>query len=183
MPDQRKKTELDELNMRKVLGENDLLVAEVHSINNDRTVNLHTPNVKYGVLEPGLLVEVDHKLVRRQKHHMFKLAGVHVVLGTNGQIFLSNKPREDLSVVKPGQHSQGEVKTISLLNSILKVLDFEGLEMSELLLQEMVAHCQGRGVQACQIMYENALDDYIGEMMRARIPQRINELSKHISFS
>lgn len=94
IPDQRKKTELDELNMRKVLAENDLVLAEVHSISNDRVVELRTPNAKYGALESGLLVEVNHKLIKRQKHHLLKIGKIYLVLGNNGQIYLSNKNRE-----------------------------------------------------------------------------------------
>lgn len=34
--------------MRKILAENDIACAEVHSINNDKSVNLHTRSLKYG---------------------------------------------------------------------------------------------------------------------------------------
>ena len=56
IPEQRKKNEEDEFNMRKIMQEGDLIVAEVHSVNNDKTYNLHTRNPKYGRLEPGSLV-------------------------------------------------------------------------------------------------------------------------------
>jgi len=42
--------------MRKIMQEGDLIVAEVHSLNADKTFNLHTRNPKYGRLEPGALV-------------------------------------------------------------------------------------------------------------------------------
>ena len=42
--------------MRKIIQEGDLVVAEVHSVNNDKSYNLHTRNPKYGKLEPGVLV-------------------------------------------------------------------------------------------------------------------------------
>lgn len=68
-------------------------MAEVHSINNDRTINLHTPNAKYGSLEPGLLVEVNHKLIKRQKHHLIKIGKIFVILGNNGNVYLTNRNR------------------------------------------------------------------------------------------
>lgn len=36
--------------MRKVMQECDMIVAEVHSLNQDGTFNLHTRNPKYGKL-------------------------------------------------------------------------------------------------------------------------------------
>lgn len=42
--------------MRSLFAENDLICAEIHSINNDRSINLHTRNVKYGKLQNGVLV-------------------------------------------------------------------------------------------------------------------------------
>ena len=56
--------------MRRIMREGDLIVAEVHSTNPDHSCNLHTRNPKYGRLEPGLLIEVSHRQIRRQKHHM-----------------------------------------------------------------------------------------------------------------
>jgi exosome complex component RRP4 len=75
--------------MRNVMQEGDMIVAEVQSLNNDRTVNLHTRNPKYGKLEPGTLVCLSHKLVKKQKHHMIQLNDVGMILGNNGNIWLS----------------------------------------------------------------------------------------------
>jgi exosome complex component RRP4 len=93
IPEQRKKNEEDEFNMRKIIQESDIIVAEVHSINNDKTFNLHTRNPKYGRLEPGLLIEVSHRQIKRQKHHMITIKGTGVILGNNGNIYLSNFKR------------------------------------------------------------------------------------------
>lgn len=70
MSEQRKKNQEDEFNMRRIMEEGDIIVAEVQSSNNDKTVNLHTRNPKYGKLESGVFIEVPHKLVKKQKHHM-----------------------------------------------------------------------------------------------------------------
>jgi exosome complex component RRP4 len=58
-----------------------LIVAEVsiyfyiqiHSINQDKTYNVHTRTQKYGKLEAGLMIQVPHKLIKRQKHHLITL--------------------------------------------------------------------------------------------------------------
>lgn len=77
--------------MRKMFGENDLICAEVHSINNDRTINLHTRNVKYGKLVDGILISVNHAFIKKQKHHFIKLKnGIDMIMSHNGNIWLSN---------------------------------------------------------------------------------------------
>ena len=94
LPQQRIKTEEDELNMRQILSENDLACAEVHSINNDKSVNLHTRSLKYGRLENGILINVHNKLIKRQKHHFVKLrCGVSIIFSHNGVLWLSNVER------------------------------------------------------------------------------------------
>ena len=93
MSEQRKKNQEDEFNMRKIMQEGDIIVAEVQSSNNDKTVNLHTRNPKYGKLEPGVLLEVPHKLVKKQKHHMICINGVGIVMGNNGSIWISGLNR------------------------------------------------------------------------------------------
>ena len=75
--------------MRKIMEEGDIIVAEVQSTNNDKTVNLHTRNPKYGKLEPGVLIPVSHKLIKKQKHHMLEINDVGMILGNNGNIWLS----------------------------------------------------------------------------------------------
>lgn len=90
IPEQRKKNEEDEFNMRRIMQEGDLIVAEVHSVNNDKTYNLHTRNPKYGRLEPGKLVEASHRQIKRQKHHLLSIGKVGLIFGNNGNMYLSN---------------------------------------------------------------------------------------------
>ena len=45
------KTENDELNMRNLFKEGDLVCAEINSKNNDNTINLHTRSQKYGKVD------------------------------------------------------------------------------------------------------------------------------------
>ena len=55
----RKRTAIDELNMRQFFSEGDLVVAEVRSIySGDGAAELHTRSLKYGKLRNGVLIVV-----------------------------------------------------------------------------------------------------------------------------
>ncbi len=104
----------------------------MHSINNDKTVNLHTRNAKYGRLEPGVLVEVDHKLVCRQKHHMIQLGVLSLIISNNGKIWISNVRRNDSLEAFALRKTQEEytveqIRGTSLVHNILKYLDWQKL--------------------------------------------------------
>ena len=76
--------------MRAYFVENDLISAELQSFHGDGPMTLHTRNFRYGKLENGQFVSVLPTLIKRCKTHFQTLpCGVHVVLGVNGFIFLS----------------------------------------------------------------------------------------------
>ena len=87
---QRRHTIEDELGMRKILREGDLVVAEVQSVFHDGSVCLQTRSTRFGLLRGGQVVQVPPNLVKRQKQHMDVLRdiGVGVVQGVNGLIFV-----------------------------------------------------------------------------------------------
>ncbi|CAI6332989.1 unnamed protein product [Periconia digitata] len=98
----RRRTAVDELNIRTFFSEGDLLVAEVQSLHQDNTASLHTRSLKYGKLRNGLFTSLSgagggvlsrRGGVVRSKRQTFTLntaAGeVDVVLGVNGYIFIS----------------------------------------------------------------------------------------------
>lgn len=81
----RRKSDSDELQMRAILKEGDLLNCEVQSLFNDGAASLHTRSLKYGKLRNGLFIKVEPKLIIRTKNHMHDLpGGVSVILGVNG---------------------------------------------------------------------------------------------------
>ena len=86
------KTEQDEFNMINIFQYRDVICAEVHSINNDKTINLHTRSLKYGKLNYGMLVTVDWKLIKRIKKHFLKIHSINIILAHNGNIWLSYDP-------------------------------------------------------------------------------------------
>ena len=70
---QRRRNAVDELNMRRLYGEDDLVSAEVQSFYADGAVALHTRSLKYGRLSRGQLVRVPPTLVKRVKQHFHRL--------------------------------------------------------------------------------------------------------------
>ncbi|KAL9261501.1 Exosome complex component RRP4-like protein [Drosera capensis] len=90
MPDkiQRRRTAVDELNMRNIFEEND--VAEVRNLQHDGTLQLQARSEKYGKLDRGQLLKVPCYLVKRRKQHFHQLDpyGVTLVLGCNGYIWV-----------------------------------------------------------------------------------------------
>ncbi len=99
----RRKSESDELQMRNLLKEGDLLNAEVQSVFQDGAASLHTRSLKYGKLRNGYFVSVPSSLIVRSKNHSHALPGnVNVILGVNGYIWLSkplNSADENLNAV------------------------------------------------------------------------------------
>ncbi|KAH9962692.1 hypothetical protein BC827DRAFT_1285773 [Russula dissimulans] len=92
---QRRKLESDELQMRNLFEEGDLLVAEVQSFFADGAMSLHTRSLKYGKLRNGQLVSVPPVLIRRLKSHFCSLpSGVDLILGLNGYIWISKHVRD-----------------------------------------------------------------------------------------
>ncbi|XP_058745219.1 exosome complex component RRP4 homolog [Vicia villosa] len=91
MPDgvQRRRTALDELNMRGIFEESDLICAEVRGVSHD-DIHLHARSKKYGKLNTGQMVAVAPYLVKRQKQHFHHLEehGIDLIIGCNGLIWI-----------------------------------------------------------------------------------------------
>ncbi|KAK9908925.1 hypothetical protein WJX75_004740 [Coccomyxa subellipsoidea] len=88
---QRRRTAEDEINMRSIFQEGDLISAEVQSLHADGSIALHTRSAKYGKLSGGQAVTVSPNLIKRQKQHFNVLAnlGVEIILGCNGMIWVA----------------------------------------------------------------------------------------------
>lgn len=108
----RKRTSVDELNIRSYFSEGELLVAEVQQLFQDGSASLHTRSLKYGKLRNGYFLSVSGmgggSGVVRAKRQIFTLptargGEVDVILGVNGYIWISKHiaPVEDS---KPGSH-------------------------------------------------------------------------------
>ena len=87
---QRMRTHEDQLQMRSLFTENDLISAEIQNIGSDGTISLHTRSLKYGKLENGQLVTVPASLIKRLPQHYLSLPfGVDVIIGRNGHIWIT----------------------------------------------------------------------------------------------
>ncbi|XP_042405183.1 exosome complex component RRP4 homolog [Zingiber officinale] len=92
LPDgiQRRRTAVDELNMRSIFEENDVICAEVRGFQHDGSLHLQARSQKYGKLERGMLLTVPAYLVKRRKQHLHHLQqyGIDLILGCNGFIWV-----------------------------------------------------------------------------------------------
>jgi len=95
---QRRKTVADELQMRSVFVENDLISCEVQQLQSDGQLMLHTRNMKYGKLSNGLLITVPSALIKRVKNHFYQFPfGVQMILGLNGNIWVSHYEKSEVN--------------------------------------------------------------------------------------
>ncbi|XP_004495115.1 exosome complex component RRP4 homolog [Cicer arietinum] len=101
MPDgvQRRRTALDELNMRCIFEEMDVICAEVRGFQHDG-LHLQARSQKYGKLSTGQLLTVPPYLVKRQKQHFHHLEqyGIDLIIGCNGFIWVGEhvEARDDM---------------------------------------------------------------------------------------
>jgi exosome complex component RRP4 len=106
LPDgiQRRRTALDELNMRSIFEENDVVCAEVRGFQHDGSLHLQARSQKYGKLEKGQLLSVPSYLVKRRKQHLHNLEefGIDLIIGCNGFIWVGEhvEPKEEEKVTK-----------------------------------------------------------------------------------
>ncbi|KAL1147988.1 hypothetical protein V6Z11_A10G094000 [Gossypium hirsutum] len=115
MPDgiQRRRTALDELNMRGIFEENDVVCAEVRNFQHDGSLQLQARSQKYGKLEKGQLLIVDPYLVKKSKQHFHHLEqfGIDLVLGRNGFIWVGEhvEARDSMVVDQANSSEQSMV--------------------------------------------------------------------------
>lgn len=97
----RRRTAVDELNVRGFFAEGDLVVAEVQDVRNDGSASLHTRSLRYGKLRNGVFLAVRSEGAgareggvvrsRRQISTIETQGGggkVDVILGVNGYVFV-----------------------------------------------------------------------------------------------
>ncbi|XVF15011.1 hypothetical protein REPUB_Repub09cG0112700 [Reevesia pubescens] len=115
MPDgiQRRRTALDELNMRSIFEENDVVCAEVRNFQHDGSLQLQARSQKYGKLEKGQLLIIDPYLVKKSKLHFHHLEqfGIDLILGRNGFIWIGEhvEARDSMVVDQTNSSEQSTV--------------------------------------------------------------------------
>lgn len=99
----RRRTSVDELNIRSFFGEGELLVAEVQGLFQDGSASLHTRSLKYGKLKNGHFMAVagvgGGAGVVRARRQIFTLqtkgGEVDVILGVNGYVWIEKHAAEE----------------------------------------------------------------------------------------
>ncbi|XP_057782624.1 LOW QUALITY PROTEIN: exosome complex component RRP4 homolog [Salvia miltiorrhiza] len=102
LPDgiQRRRTAVDELNMRSIFEENDVICAEVRGFQHDGCLHLQARSQKYGKLKRGQLLTIPPYLVKKRKQHFHHLEqyGIDLILGCNGFVWVGEhvEVRDDM---------------------------------------------------------------------------------------
>uniref|UniRef100_A0A2N9G526 Uncharacterized protein n=1 Tax=Fagus sylvatica TaxID=28930 RepID=A0A2N9G526_FAGSY len=116
LPDgiQRRRTAVDELNMRSIFEENDVICAEVRGFQYDG-LHLQARSQKYGKLERGQLLTVPPYLVKRRKQHFHHVEqyGVDLILGCNGFIWVGEhvEAKDDMVEDQVSKSEQLNIKS------------------------------------------------------------------------
>ena len=122
----RKRTAVDELNIRSFFTEGDLVVAEVQTVHNDGSASLHTRSLKFGKLRNGYFMSVSGAgggaglrkggVVRSRRQVFTLTAGrgggeVDVILGVNGYIWIAKhvEPPKEVGITKLEENSSQEM--------------------------------------------------------------------------
>jgi exosome complex RNA-binding protein Rrp4 len=100
------------MQMRTHFKENDLLSGEIQQININGTIHIQTRNLKYGKLKNGMLLKVNHLLVKKTKHQFIDLIdNIKAILGLNGIIWVYFS-----TVVVEDEYFNDDKTKIDLLN-------------------------------------------------------------------
>ncbi|GER24793.1 exosome complex component rrp4 [Striga asiatica] len=116
---QRRRTAIDELNMRSIFEENDVICAEVRGFQHDGCLHLQARSQKYGKLKRGQLLTIPPYLVKKRKQHFHYLDqfGIDLILGCNGFIWVGQhvEARDDMAEDSPENSEQQIQKSINEL--------------------------------------------------------------------
>ncbi|PPD76758.1 hypothetical protein GOBAR_DD26313 [Gossypium barbadense] len=101
---ERRRTALDELNMRIIFEENDIVCAEVRNFQHDGSLQLQARSRKYGKLEKGQLLIIDPYLVKKSKQHFHHLEqfGIGLILGPRDSMVIDQAKSTEQSTVVEG---------------------------------------------------------------------------------
>eukprot|EP00759_Apiculatamorpha_spiralis_P040628 PhF_6_TR3925/c0_g1_i1/m.5501/K03679/RRP4, EXOSC2; exosome complex component RRP4 len=123
----RRRGREDEIHMRSIFSEGDVVVCEVQRVMHDGTVSLHTRSAeKYGKMGEGLLVVVRPQLIPKTRKHFCTLTqfpSIRVILGVNGYIWLhgrGDESREDMSRI---------YNVLQVMNARSRVIHIDVMEL------------------------------------------------------
>ncbi|KAJ1564088.1 Exosome complex component RRP4, partial [Cladochytrium tenue] len=151
----RRRSEEDELQMRSLLREGDMISAEIQAFFQDGAASLHTRSFKYGKLRTGTLVTIPAYTVKRSKTHFVSLAcGVDVVLGVNGNCWVTLGGGNNGAALAPAEGAAADAVLASQLISLfamhsappssasLTASEMHANPTRQFLLHSIRAHCR-----------------------------------------
>ncbi|KAK4407096.1 Exosome complex component RRP4 [Sesamum angolense] len=112
---ERRRTAVDELNMRSIFEENDVICAEVRGFQHDGCLHLQARSQKYGKLKRGQLLTISPYLVKKRKQHFHYLDqyGIDLILGCNGFVWVGEhvEVKDDMVEDLSNKSEQQNVKS------------------------------------------------------------------------
>ena len=131
----RRRGRADELHMRNIFSEGDVIVCEVQKIFGSGTVSLHTRNTdKHGKMNDGFMLCTSPILIPRTKKHFHQLcinSAVRVVIGVNGYIWVD--------CTGEGDHDEDLARVhnaITILNRCGRMVSIDDIERIVLIAQK-----------------------------------------------
>jgi len=142
--EQRIRNEEDQMSMRIYFKENDLLSGEIQQITQNGNIHIQTRNLKYGKLKNGILVKVNHSLIKKKKHQFIDIVfNIKIILALNGycwiyystvkiedEYFTDDKNKIDI-INKEEKIDEKSCILIILIRNIIKNIDEAEIEIKK----------------------------------------------------
>ena len=170
---QRRRTTEDQLQMRELYVEGDLISAEVQNFFHDGSASIHARSLKYGKLLNGQNISVTPALVPRLKQHFVQLKslGVDIILGKNGHIWITVSRENDAAAGKTAtvrnvelmrkrtqEHAERVIdgaarKNVALVRNVILLLEQRYCLISPATIMNVVEEVQRRNLEAKQLLH------------------------------
>ncbi|EPY37970.1 exosome complex component RRP4 [Angomonas deanei] len=161
----RRRDRGDELLMRQLFDQEDLIAAEVQKISSDGVISLHSRGTgKYGKLTQfGQLVKIKASLVKRAKHQFASLPAykVKLIIGINGYIWVSaydegqTEENDDRNAIR--------VNTARVANCI-KLLDLIGEQVSEKSIEIVADTSISLSISPSEILFDQHRETFVTKL-------------------
>jgi exosome complex component RRP4 len=170
---QRRRTTEDQLQMRELYVEGDLISAEVQNFFHDGAASIHARSLKYGKLLNGQNISVTPALIPRLKQHFVQLKslGVDLILGKNGHVWITVSRDNDAGAGKTAtvrnvelmrqmnqEHAERVIhatarKNVALVRNVILLLEQRYCSISPETIMSVVREVQSRALDAMQLLH------------------------------
>ncbi|CAG9571183.1 putative exosome complex exonuclease [Leishmania major strain Friedlin] len=144
----------DELGMRQIFDQDDLVAAEVQRISPDGVMSLHTRAAdKYGRLSGlGILVSVRPSLVKRAKHQFVELAdySTQLIIGMNGNIWICSV-QPSTSDAEETEHATDARQNVARVANCIKALGAAQVQIHPASIEASVAASLDAGLSVFDV--------------------------------